>query len=308
MPILTEKWQQPIRCFQNVSEYKAVEGPHFCWSIDYESESYPVLTTNEIPIYFILDSANHAAFSHWVYENSTWLPIFLEVQKQYPSCFLVLEKIKTYKKLYLDFYGISQECVLVEPKLNKKNVCFFHTYTSLNDKSIPSIYYTNILKYETMFHDRAEKIKEIPLLYLPRGTKENFLGTNNRAYDIQNDLKEYVVSLGGTVYETDTTTRFQDQIDIIQKANVILLDYGSNLWVNGLLAKNSKLVCLNIGWNQHANYPSLGYLWQKIQETNTITQVFAYPSEKTDENGVAIVKLYLPTVMETIQKALEIPW
>ena len=307
MQTLTEKWLDPLRCFQNVSEYKALEGPDFCWSVSYESESYP--TNHESAIYFILDCSNHGAFSHWVYESSTWLPFFLQVQAEYPSCFLVIKQLKTFKKLYFDFYGISEHSILVEPTIEKKNFCFFHTYTSLNDKELPDIYYRNLLQYEKKLQSfLSNETKEIPLLYLPRGTKENFIGVNNRMYDIQNDLKELILNMGGTVYETDTTTKLSDQIAIIQKAKVILLDYGSNLWVNGLFARKSHLLCLNVGWDQHLQYPSLSVLWDKLQETNTIQQIFAYPSDEKQENGVALVKIQLPCVIQALEEALQIPW
>ena len=303
MKTLFEKWEQPIRCFQNVSEYKGQEGPHYCWSITYECESYPTGTNS--PIYFILDCSNHAAFSHWVYESSTWLPMFLEIQNQYPSCYLVLKPMKTYKNLFLKFYGVSPESILIEPELEPKNFCFFHTYTSLNDTLLPSAYYKNLLKYEKKLQSLPfESEKSIPLLYLPRGTKENFVGPNNRAYGIQNELREFVIKIGGTVYETDTTTDITHQIHMIRRAKVIILDYGSNLWVNGLFAQNSKLICLNLGWHQHSQYPALGILWQKIQETNTIEQIFAHPSNETQENGVPIIQIHLPLVLQAIYNAL----
>lgn len=303
MNLLSEKWHQPIRCFQNVSEYNAIEGPDFCWNIRYESETYPLTTA--APIYFILDSSNHAAFSHWVYENATWLPYFLEIQQRYPSCRLVLKQMKTYKQLYADFYGVSRDCMVVAPPLEKENFCFFHSYTSLNDKAIPDIYHKNLLHYQKRLEILFEqKEKKIPLLYLPRGSKENFLGANNRTYDIQTDLKQHVLNMGGTVYETDTTTDLHTQIQLIQNAKIILLDYGSNLWVNGFFARNSKIICLNIGWNQHSQYPSLEILWKAIQETNTISQVFAYTSNEKNIEGISLVKIHISHVLQSISEAL----
>ena len=302
MKTLFEKWVQPIRCFQNVSEYKEVEGPDYCWDITYECESYP--TECESAIYFILDSSNHAAFSHWVYESSTWIPFFVEIQKRFPSCRLVLKQMKTYKHLFLDFYGVSSESILVEPNIEPKNFCFFHTYTSLNDTSLPSIYYINFIEYQKKLQFVPRVEKTIPFLYLPRGTKENFVGPNNRAYGIQTELKEIILKIGGTVYETDTTTDLIHQINMIRKAKVIILDYGSNLWVNGLFAQNSKLICLNLGWHQHSQYPSLAILWQKIQETNTIQQIFAHPSDDIQKNEVPIVQIHLPLVLQAIHESL----
>jgi hypothetical protein len=296
-----EKCLYGIQCYKNVSQYKPLEGPEFAWEITYEKEALPEST--ELPIYFIVDSMNHAAFSHWVYESSTWLPFFLNIQSQFPTCRLVFEESKRFKHLYLDYSGISSDRFCLRKDMQAENYCFFHTYTSLNDTSIPSIYYKNLLDYKASF-DRCQTEKSIPLLYLPRGTKENLHGTNNRVYGIQNDLKDFVRQLGGTVYETDETTHLHEQILLVKQAKVILLDYGSNLWVNGLFATNSKLICLNIGWKQHPIYPSFGFVWKEIHKTNTVEEIFAYPSDEKTEDGIAIVQFHSAEVIQKILSSL----
>ena len=119
-----------LRCFKNVTNYSYTEDPLFQWKIQYEIEEFPENTS--VPIYFILDSANNSAFSHWVYENATWLPYFLEIQKKYPSCFLVLESIKEYKYMFVSFYGISLGSIRLRSEISTSNFCFFHTYFKRN--------------------------------------------------------------------------------------------------------------------------------------------------------------------------------
>ncbi len=288
-----------IRCFKNVSSYSYLEGDKYAWEISCEDEQFP--TDSQIPLYFILDSANNAAFSHWVYESSTWLPKFQEILLKYPSCFLVIDTFKSYKKLFTSFYGIPQESICFKSEIQPTNYCFFHLYTSLNDPNIPSIYFSNLALYKDKLHTYSE-IKDIPLLYLPRGEKENFIGPNNRCYNIQEKLKQFVSEIGGTVYETDSTRSLVDQIQIVKRSHILLLDYGSNLWVNGLFAENSFLLCLNIGWHQHEQLPSLETIWNNIQRNNSIHQVFAQPCPDIPVNsdGVPITQFDMTTVVKTL--------
>jgi hypothetical protein len=293
---------QDTVCFQNVSTYQYVEGDIYGWSIDYERESLP--TDSNVPIYFILDSMNHAAFSHWVYESSTWLPLYKQLQKTYPSMKLVFESPKQFKCLYLEYYGISVDSICFREQLETTNYCFFHTYTSLNDRQIPDIYYDNLEQYHSNFNG-IQKEKDISILYLPRGNKENLQGPNNRVYNIQEDLKQVVRFYGGVVYETDTTTSLEDQISLVKRAKCILLDYGSNLWVNGLFAEKSHILCLNIGWTHHQQYPAMSALWYKIHEKNTLQQFFAYPSDEQASSAVRVVCFQLDHIVAEIQRYLQ---
>lgn len=290
-----------LQSFKNVDLYSCVESTEYSWKITCEREAFPDISS--VPIYFILDSANQGAFSHWVYENSTWLPRYLKVREEFPSCKLVLEEWKDFKKLYLNFYGISLSDVCLHSEICSPNYCIFHTYTSLNDEKIPDIYYRNLESYKEKL-DFYVVQKDISILYLPRGRKENLQGPNNRQYNIQDDLKQYVSELGGLVYETDTTTSLETQILLVKRAHLVILDYGSNLWVNGLFAKNSHIVCLNIGWNQHPQFPSLGVLWNKISNVNSIHQIFAHNSSSQGENDVPTINFYMPEILHTIQGVL----
>ena len=301
--VLEKCLNPPLRSYENVTEYIPLEAPEFAWKITYEKEGLP--QDNTKPIYFILDACNQTAFSHWVYESAIWLPFFIDLQKHFSNCYVVIEDMRGFKKLYAKYYGISDNRLLQKKDMQKENFCFFHTYISLNDTSIPMMYYQTMLEYKRKVDTiHVSKIKDIPLLYLPRGTKENLLGPNNRSYNIQEDLKEYIKQMGGTVYETDKTENLEDQIQLVKRARVIVLDYGSNLWVNGYFAENSKIISLNIGWHQHPNFPSFGFVWNEIHKTNTVLQIFAYPSDEKTEDGIAIIKFHYPEVLQKILNCL----
>jgi hypothetical protein len=302
---LRKVFHNNIQCFKDVTSYTTLETPDFSWSIESETQGLLPDKLSSRPIYFILDSQNHNAFSHWVFESFVWIRFFQTLQKDYPNIFLVLEEYKDYKKLFIRQYGVSLDRVCLHSEIKSQNYCFFHTYTSLNDLSIPPIYYENVALFKQSL-ERPPFEKDIPLLYLPRGTKENLQGTNNRMYNIQNELKDFVRIMGGTVYETDKTTSLEEQIQIVKRSSLILLDYGSNLWVNGFFANNSKILCLNIGWQHHYQFPSLAFTWNLIHQTNGVTQVFAYPSEQTGESNVPLVCFHLPHVLSQLQRLLDI--
>lgn len=296
--------EEIIQCYSNVAHFRCLETdapPLYAWEISYDAKCLP--NDETVPIYFILDTINQNAFSHWVYENSSWLPAFLELRKTYPSIKLVIEKWKDFKKLYFDYYTIPYECICLQSEMQSKNYCFFHAYTSFNDKQIGNVYFNNVFHYKNKI-DIFSVGKRIPLLYLPRGTKENLLGCNNRVYNVQNELKEFVKQLGGTVYETDSTNKLEDQIRIVKEASIVLLDYGSNLWVNGLFAENSHIICLNIGWHQHPQYPAMGLLWDMIHKSNTVNQIFAYTSKQEKEDDIPIVCFHLPAITNEILSSL----
>ena len=305
MPVELHKWDsEEPHLFTNVQEYTwKEENNTYAWQITYEARVEK--PSPEKPIYFILDSMNHSAFCHWVYENALWLPLFHKIKKDYPSCKLIVEDRKQYKQLFLEFYNISSDDVCLHKDIESGNTCFFHAYTSLNDPSIPLIYYKHVQDFQQRLSTISVE-KSIPILYLPRGTKENLQGPNNRSYNIQEQLKDILTASGGTVYETDKTLRLEDQIRIVKSAKIIVLDYGSNLWVNGLFAESSQLLCLNIGWQHHSQFPSLGYIWNCIHQTNTVTQVYAYPSEQITENSVPVVCFQLQDILYGIQHFLDI--
>jgi hypothetical protein len=130
------------------------------------------------------------------------------------------------------------------------------------------------------------------------------MGKTNSLND--DDLKEFVKNLGGTVYETDTTVSLIDQIRLVKSAETIILDYGSNLWVNGFFSRKSQIVCMNIGWNHHNLFPSLRHIWEKIHTTSNVTLIYAHPSEQKAESTVPVVCFHIPSVIHTLLSVLNI--
>lgn len=284
-----------LKCFQNVKDYKYIEENVIEWEIHCEAQAEP--STEDVPIYFILDTINHHAFAHWVFEDLVFVEEYKKLLQRYPNCQLVIDQERDYKKLFFKYFSIPYENVIVRSQMKETNFCYFHTYLSLNAKTQFSLFFERVEKLKSTF-DRIQVTKDIPILYLPRGTKENLQGGNNRVYDVQEELKEIVKSLGGVVYETDRTTDLEEQVRMVKRSMVIILDYGSNLWVNGMFAEQSQIVCLNVGWRQHTIYPSYYKLWEEVVKRNKLTEFFAIGAYGKTENDVAIVRFQKEPIFE----------
>jgi hypothetical protein len=266
---------------QNVASIKTDETYHYGWTLTYN----PSDLSGDMTRYFILDSENTGAFSHFVFEASIHLPMFRALKEKYPECKIALKNRRGFKKLFLDYSGVSWDDVVTFEELHPSNECFFHVYTSLNDKNVPPDYYT-LSKHYLNSYASIPCDKTIKLLYLPRGSKENHQGSTDRTYPLQEELVKFVESVGGTVYWTDTTETLEDQIRIVRSAQIILCDYGSNLWVNGNFAKNSLIICMNIGWMHHTIYPAFKFLYDSILETNKYIEIRANHGETVDSKNL----------------------
>lgn len=278
----------PFFSLTNVNSIYTNETYHYGWTLTHN----PSDVSGEEIQYFILDSENTGAFSHFVFEASIHMPMLFALKKQYPNCKVALKNRREFKKLFIDYHNFSWDDVVTFDEMQPKNRCFFHVYTSLNDKNIPVDFY----KYSTQFFQSYEDVpseKTLSLLYLPRGSKENHQGSTDRVYPIQDRLVQFVESLGGTVYWTDTTQKLEDQIKIVRSAKIILCDYGSNLWVNGNFAKDSLILCMNIGWNHHMMFPAFKFLYESILQKNTYIEVRANHGE--EQGGKNLV--YFPEEM-----------
>ncbi len=304
----------------NVVSIVCQEDGKFDWTKGY---GYQVFTQNlsveqqPTNVYFILDTHNQNAFAHWVFENFVYLQLFFQVKKSYPEAKIVLYERKDYKYLFLENNGVAREDIVeakdvdfqyltlnnqpVEQRNCSPNLVFFHPYASLNNQTIEDFHLQAILSYD-QFIQNLPKEKTIPILYLPRGEKENFAGLDRR-YIIQKDCKELVTQLGGGILETDTNTDLFKQIRLVRSAKIILCDYGSNLWVNGFFSENAHILFLNIGWRQEHNIPYYGFLYSLIHEKNK--NMYNILAERSDESvKPTLVYHSFPYVKNTIETIL----
>lgn len=286
----------------NVISIVCQEKGKFGWENEDGYEVFSSKSTNqEGQVYFLLDTHNQNAFAHWVFENFVYLHYFLELKQEFPSAKLVVYERKGYKSLFLENNGVHPSDIVdasevdfqyqtlnknpIEERQCKPNRVFFHPYASLNSMT-PQLYHRyHILSYQQTIQ-ALPKEKTIPVLYLPRGERENFAGLDRR-YAVQSQCKELVKQLGGFVFETDTNTDYWKQIQLVRSAKIILLDYGSNLWVNGFFSEDAHLLYLNIGWKQEQQYPYYGLLFSLIHDQNkSMTNILPIRTEDSSKPSI----------------------
>ena len=217
--------------------------------------------------YFMIETmSSNDAFGHWVWESAIFLPSFIEFKRSNPRLHLVLRSKKAFKQLFTDFFGIQEEDLLyirhvetgdsqVKDSLpSSNNWCVFPptiSLNSINDEALHSWepYFNNMIRElrgrrgtpcPSCHHER------IPYLFLPRQSKENY-ATNERQINYT-DIHDAIHNAGGEIMNTDDVSDLTTQIRKIQAADVIILDDGSSLMFNGLVAENKTIYALGSGF------------------------------------------------------------
>jgi hypothetical protein len=226
----------------------------------------PIDETN-LNIYFILETPHQAAFGHWVFESSIFLPYF----NSFKNAKLLVNKnpTKKYKSLFFKLFNITEDNIVyldnaydesVEYKdIPKNNICIIPRHTAichtLKDDIIDRInIFMNLLstfKHVIINNDYTYD-KEIEHLFLPRNTIENYT-QNERSFDYSKiykilEDKDYIS------YNTMDTEDMHKQIVLISKAKNIYLDYGSAFVVNGFFSKNSNIYVNNKNHYQYNTF------------------------------------------------------
>jgi hypothetical protein len=194
--------------------------------------------------YFCIDGIYHEAWSHWVDESAIYLPLFLKLKKLYPSLKLYSFGKKGYKNAMYKAFDISPEDI-VYTLASSCNICFFPRYISLADHRQPFLFLKHAQAlYSYLINKCPAPVKDIDILYLPRGSKENY-SQNNRQIPVQSQLAEVLSTIPYVrVLFTDTIENMIDQFSLVRRAKVILLNEGSSLLVNGFFAVDSKIISL----------------------------------------------------------------
>lgn len=236
---------------ENIHSVKAVDLDvhgidriNFGWDIEYRKDE----VQGPISYYFCMDGVYDTAFAHWIFESAYLLPLFVRLKKMIPSLQIYQFAKRKYKTSMYKAFGID-ESDIVDGVPNARNIFFFPKHGSLADHSdVPEFMNQINMFYEVLVSQVKQKEKDISILYLPRGSLENFPG-NDRKVQFQETLIEFINKQpNALVYKTDTTENMVDQIELVRRAKVIVLDYGSNFEYNGFFAENSRIMVLgNMG-------------------------------------------------------------
>ena len=242
------------------------------WVIDLIEQN----TENTVPYYYlIIDTALNDAFQHWVYESAIYLLLFIELKKTYPTIKLHIKTKKSYKNMICDYFGISNDDVVLE--LNNNNICIFPLPISAHNKKTISTDYTKQVDVFCNFIQSNRGItvkKHINILLMPRQSKENFAG-NDRSYNVEDITNNISHGENNMILHTDSIKDFKEQIRIVNSSKNIILTGGSAYFVNGMISNNANIIVLD--WAHHGDqireYPKLKYIDYLVQMRNTVTAV-----------------------------------
>jgi len=212
---------------------------NYGWDIEYDTS-----VTMPEEYYFYLDSGD-PAFGHWTFESSHYLLMYKKLKETMPSLKLLSFLDRKFKRSFYTSFEIQDSDIKTSIEV-KNNIIFFPKSSSLGDHSGIDLYMNHIKAYYSyLISNSPSSNKDISVLYLPRGTLENSAG-GDRTISIQNDLVRGVEGIPNSlVYYSDNTNSITDQINIVRRASIIILDYGSNMMVNGFFAENSHIIVLN---------------------------------------------------------------
>lgn len=232
-----------------------------------------------ISYYLYFDTKNHDAFSHWVFESAIFLPLFNKIKEKYPSLKILIKEQKNFKLSFFKAFHLENDVVCALE--THDNLVIFPRYTTHHIRKRNELYKELLDPFYSYFIQNEECVKDIDILYLPRGTRENYKGWD-RKIDCQEQLIEYIQSLPNTmVYNTDLTDNFVDQVKIIRRAKKILLDYGSSFNVNGFFAKQSEIII--IGHDVHHEiFPILQMGIERMEQNGN---TFRYIYKEGQTNG-----------------------
>jgi hypothetical protein len=240
--------------------------------------------------YFMIDNMFNEAFAHWVYESGIYLVLFHKLKNIYPNikilnCF----STRNYKKSFYDAFDIDENDIVTSIE-NINNCIIFPKYTTHHDGNLGELYGKYLTNFYSILMSKIDPIiKDVDVMYFPRGTLENYSG-NDRKIVNQDSIIELVKSYSNSlIYYTDNTKNIIDQINIVKKAKILIVDYGANFFVNGSFAENTHIIVL--GTNiVHEYFPGCVKIFEQIKERNS-TVTFIHSTSGTFNFSLEDIKL-----------------
>ena len=243
---------------------------HYGWDIEYTD-----IDDSEVEVYYYyIDGIYDEAFSHWTHESGIYLQIFNKLRERYPTIKLLSFRNKGFKTIQYEAYGISPVTTIE----SIKNKIIFIKNCSQADHTECELYLTHVRRWYSYLKSlRPTLEKDIDILYLPRSTTENYREISeikNIQYNLINTFNDYK---GATIYYTDKTYNMADQVALIGRAKILVVNEGGNVLVNGYFAKNSHIIVLgghgpNNGYHFQNPRPALIY-YDSVKNGNSYYHV-----------------------------------
>jgi len=224
----------------NVLQIGVQPRENYGWDIAYTEAPHEEPTDS----FFCIDGIYHEAWAHWVEESAIYLPLYLKLKNRFSSLKLFSFGKKGYKSAMYRAFSIPEEDVVYELP-TKPNRCFFPYYISLGDHRRPFSFLNHMKVFYSWIVQRCGPCeKDIDILYLPRGSKEN-CKQNDRQIPVQSELISiFSEHPNVTILYTDSTNNMIEQWKVIRRSKIIILNEGSSLLVNGFFAENSQIIIL----------------------------------------------------------------
>ena len=221
-------------------------------------------------VFFVVENDYESAFIHWVTESAVFLHYWAELLERYPNLKLWVRSFKDYKKLTAAVYDIGPDSI-VTGQLPLPNLCLFPPLQRENSNRMDfTLFITLVDRHFLRLHAAAKPFKqeEIPILVMPRQNKENYAENDRQVpgYDV---LSQWATRIGGKVLNTDDMESMGEQASLVLASRVIVLDYGSSFFFNGMIARNSIILVVG-NMHHHDCSPGLNcalghaYLFLKI--------------------------------------------
>lgn len=244
---------------------------------DAASTSAAALYKPEKTHYWIIDSPGDFALAHWIYESFIFIHILKELNAQGSTrsagIKIMTKNPKKYVKSMLCFFGIKNE--VVHQIDNYNNHSYFPKVYSMNtSQNIETDKYYNLYlnSYISYIQRNISVIQSIKAVFLPRNTIDNY-SQNDRIISNTDKIKEIVIENGGMVLDTYSLNNIKYQFSIINNAEIVILDYGSSLFLNCIFLKNKKIYIIdnNDQASSHHRFSINNYLYNMITSNNDVS-------------------------------------
>lgn len=231
---------------------------------------------NDVNYYYIMECPGDSAFAHWIYECFIYIPILKLLLLKNPNIKIFCRYTQKFIK---NFINLFIKNVTIVNEINPNNICYFTRPFSLNDVEIDLNYfdfyinlYLEYIDIKIPFKDN----KKYNIIFLPRNTKDNYK-PNDRIINGSDDIENNIKKIGGLIIDTYDLDDIEKQFDIIRNSNIIILDFGSSYFVNGIIAFNSNIIVLDTnGFSSQLKYPSIKKLHDLISVKNNVNIIQNY--------------------------------
>jgi hypothetical protein len=237
---------------------------------------YKLIINNTISLdhnnnYFNMSCLYDTAFGHWTLEASIFLVLYKKLQKIIPNIKLYIDNNRCFKESILKAFDISKNDIVYEISKDP-HIFYLPERISTNCMDFNSKYEIYITNFVNCLESKIiSKDKDIDILFLPRGKKENFIG-NDRQIINQNNIENFLKDkYNAIVFNADNATdNFIDQVHLIKRAKIIILTYGAAFFVNSLFLDNCNIIVLGEMGGQSI-YPYHQFIYKYILgKNNTI--------------------------------------